>query len=93
MKQITTTAMLRMRVTIFFYSQPHACKLNHYTAEESRLNSSTKGQVRNLLIGTQPNSVQGFTLSFCEINHKENPFFVCRGGSHQRTTQQLEKVQ
>jgi hypothetical protein len=27
--------------------------------------------------------VQGFALSFCEVNHKESLFFVCRCSSHQ----------
>jgi hypothetical protein len=92
MKQITTTAMLRMRVAICFDSKPHTGELYHH-ATKTWLHSLAKVPVGDLLIGTQPNSVQGFTLSFCEINHKENPFFVCRGGSHQRTTPQLEKVQ
>jgi hypothetical protein len=68
MKQ-TMTAMLRMCVTICFDSKPHTCKLNHYTAEGTRLHSLAKVPVGDLLIGTQPNPVQGFALSFCEINH------------------------
>ena len=68
MKQ-TMTAMLRMRVTICFDSKPHACKLNHYTAEGTWLHSLAKYPVGDLLIGTQPNPFQGLTLSFCEISH------------------------